>query len=93
MDYGRELTEELKKVRNTEEVSAVPTCCHVCVSIRLTAANELAETAAALLHRTQLRRYYTRSRRSSAVKYTHTAKQQHSALSRRSRQTKTITQR
>jgi hypothetical protein len=30
MDYGRELIEELKKVRNTEEVSAVPTCCYVC---------------------------------------------------------------
>src|SRR5271169_3313400 len=28
MDYGRELIEELKKVRNTEEASAVPTCCH-----------------------------------------------------------------
>jgi hypothetical protein len=30
MDYSRELVEELKKVRNTEEVSSVQTCCHVC---------------------------------------------------------------
>jgi len=38
MDYGRELLEELKKVRNTEEVSVVTTCCHESVNIRLIAA-------------------------------------------------------
>jgi predicted DNA-binding protein with PD1-like motif len=36
MDYGRELIEELKKVRNTEEVSAVTMCCHESTSMRLT---------------------------------------------------------
>lgn len=37
MDYGRGLIEELKKIRNTEEVSAVTTCCRESASTRLTA--------------------------------------------------------
>jgi hypothetical protein len=36
MDYGRAMLEELKKVRNTEEVSGVTTCCCGSSSPRLT---------------------------------------------------------
>jgi hypothetical protein len=36
MDYGRGLIEELKKVRNTEEVSKETPCCCECSSTRLT---------------------------------------------------------
>ncbi|KAH7194033.1 hypothetical protein DER44DRAFT_792603 [Fusarium oxysporum] len=35
-DYRQELIEELKKVQNTEEVSAVTMCCHESTSISLT---------------------------------------------------------
>jgi hypothetical protein len=37
MHYGRELIEELKKVRNTEEVRSVTACCHESVNMKLTA--------------------------------------------------------
>jgi hypothetical protein len=37
MEYGRELIEELKKIRNIEEVSAIITCCQESVGMRLTA--------------------------------------------------------
>jgi hypothetical protein len=37
MDYGRGLIEELKKIWNTEEVSAVMRCCNGSASVRLTA--------------------------------------------------------
>ncbi|KAL9121714.1 MAG: hypothetical protein Q9187_001729 [Circinaria calcarea] len=46
MDYGRKLIEELKKVWNTEEVSAVMRCCYESVSMRLTAATTANKTAA-----------------------------------------------
>jgi hypothetical protein len=36
IDYGRELAEEPKKVRNTEEVSAVIPCCPKGANTRLT---------------------------------------------------------
>ena len=51
MDYGRELLEELKKVRNTEVVSDATTCCYECKH-KTDGCNGLAETATALLHRT-----------------------------------------
>jgi hypothetical protein len=92
MDCSRELIEELKKARNTEEVRDAETGCYEW-KYKTNGYNELAEEAAALLHRTQLRRHHTRARMSSAMRYTYTAKRQHSALSRRSRQIKTITQR
>ena len=53
MNYDRELIEEHKKVRNTEEASAVTTCPRE----RKHEADDcdaLAETAAALLYRAQL---------------------------------------
>lgn len=66
MDYGRELIEEFKKIRNTEDVSAVKTCpcerkheADGCVA--------LAETAAALLYCAQLWWHYTCSCRLSVV--------------------------
>lgn len=39
MDYGRELIEELKKVRNAEELSAVMRCRYESASMRLTDCN------------------------------------------------------
>jgi len=38
MDYSWELLEELKKVRNIEEVSVIIICCYKSVNIRLIAA-------------------------------------------------------
>jgi hypothetical protein len=37
MDYGRGLMEEIKKIRGTEEVSAVITCCCESANMNLTA--------------------------------------------------------
>jgi hypothetical protein len=73
MDYDRELMEELKKVRNTEEVCTV----HRVSSNRKHDAdmfNILAETAAAHLYCAQLWWYYTCSRTSSAYIYMRKAK-------------------
>jgi hypothetical protein len=36
MDYGRELIEELKKVRNSDEVSILTTCGHGLMNMGLT---------------------------------------------------------
>lgn len=35
MDYSRGLMEALKKIRNTEEVSSITTCCHKSTNRRL----------------------------------------------------------
>jgi len=37
MDYGRGLIEEIKKIRNTDEVGAVMTLCRESTDIKLTA--------------------------------------------------------
>lgn len=67
MDYGRELLEELQKVRNTEEVSAVTTSPRMRMH-EADGCDALAETAAAILYRARLWWYYTYSRKSFAVK-------------------------
>ena len=67
MDYGRELLVELKKVRNTEEVSAVTKSPRMRVH-EADGCDALAQTAAALLYRERLWWYYTYSRKSFAVK-------------------------
>ena len=66
LDYGRQLLEELKKVRNTEEVSAVTKCPHQ-RKHEADGCDAPAETAAALLYCAQLWWSYTCSRKSSAV--------------------------
>ena len=66
MDYGRELLEELKKVRNTEKVSVVSKSPREQVH-EADGCGALAETAATLFYRAQLWWYYTCSRKLSAV--------------------------
>ena len=51
MDYDRGLTEELKKVRNTEEVSTVYNLLSRRCKHKADGCNVLAKKAAALLHR------------------------------------------
>ena len=66
MDYGRELLEELKKVRNTKEVSAVTKFSRKQKN-EADGCDALAETAAAVFYRPQLWWYYTCSRKLSVV--------------------------
>ena len=91
MDYGRELMEEIKKVRNTEEVRAVNGAQPANRQQKADIYNLLAETATTFLHRAQFWRHYTGSCRSLARVSDAGLKQHHSVLSRRSRQPKTIT--
>jgi hypothetical protein len=65
MKYDRELIEKLKKIRNTEETSAITTCSRE-RKHKANSCDALAETAVALLYRAQLWWYYTCSRRSFA---------------------------
>jgi hypothetical protein len=72
MDYGRGLIEEIKKIRNTDEVGRR----HYDILSRerkhkADGYNALAETTAALLHRAQLWWYYTCSRRASTLTCIH----------------------
>jgi hypothetical protein len=91
MDYGRELMEEIKKVRNTEEVRAVNGAQLANRQHKADIYDLLAETATTFLHRAQFWRHYTGSCRSLARVSDAGLKQHHSVLSRQSRQPKTIT--
>lgn len=95
MDYSRELVEEIKKVRDTEEVRAVNGAQPANRQHKADIYDLLAETATTFLHRTQFWRHYTGSCRSLARVSDRVSdaelKQHHSVLSRQSRQPKTIT--
>lgn len=57
MDYGRELLEELKQVRNTKEVGGVGSVRDK-PSLNTDTSDPIVEAAASLLHRARFRRDY-----------------------------------